>query len=375
MKHRAPRALSSAWLALTVLGAVGCQLPLSYGETERREYLLSRRAAVEPNGQVGGYTELASDRVVVVAFPRCNMVEREKVDVVSTQDRTIHEPILTAGISLVGVLQISGGVAIIASSFSRSEDDVSQEEFEDGRRAGAIVGSILINMGVAVLSLPMAQLIRAGFDDEQSSVQEVEGPMIARDVRCPDRSGLRRLHVHAENELGVRHDLGPLDLNGRMVVSELPVDLLDPADPTIDIFAGGVRLGEVDVSPLVARHEKARLAEAHARFDELPVARCVDELDREACREIRSFVGEYDDLELAERARVWLDEAAPGLRALQSGTRGAVSARRTGSAIDAAQNAGREAGRAACLTVCDKRCAADEECSARCAVVACEALF
>lgn len=246
------------WLLGALALLSGCA-EIQYGEPKTVDTTLLRRehAVVRSSSRfTAGYEQIQNEIQISLTW-NCDLVEQRHVR--NTVHRKKENRMLLPELVLLGAGMIPAGIGagVLADSPNVYDNNRNARLYNPSGQAGAIAGGIaLVAWGVAMMSVPLVDVVRGFGVDESFTEADEQGDVIQPNVPClgPSMpvSGMTILG-RTQNDtfvLGTTGGGGSLRVDLAQVV---PARIFNGQfqPNTIDIVANGRKLGEANVRGLL----------------------------------------------------------------------------------------------------------------------------
>lgn len=256
-----------------------------------------------------GHVEQEATIVRVSVGRACDIVQQQTVDRTTVTKHVNEAKWLDGTLGVLAFGAIGSGAWIIADSANVYDSDKSSRTYNaTGQNKALAYGVLTTGAGVALLAIPLANMIRAHRTTEQTQRVEVLGEIKKRDVICsgtPFANRSLRLRLDGEE-----FDLGTTDGDGTLSVN---LDEIVPGTTSGDSLRGSASvllheqvIGKVDLSPLYAPREAAAWLGVNSVACERP-------LITESCASVSAYLRQFPQGEHAATASAIRERAEPEL--------------------------------------------------------------
>lgn len=297
---------------LAVAFSTGCaSIGVLPGQVNDRPLRSVEEEKVQPDGAHVGLTQAGTELSMVVSHS-CELFESPVVERTTRTESTNNSAALDWALFGTGVAAAGLGMYTTFDSSGVYGTSTNSRTYNPiGPTGAAVIGIGSIALGVALLVIPVVDVVRANRETVERAEVTTQGKVIRRDFAC---TLAPFNHAAVSGRLGDKaFALGTANADGK-----LDVDLdsaIDPqwAVPTpparLRIVAEGIAAGEADLAPLFQVREMRA-------WEQSSPDRCLAPKTADGCDLVKLFIARYPAGPHAADARRVLDDSSPQIHRL-----------------------------------------------------------
>jgi hypothetical protein len=371
--------LSCGALGLAIV-SLGCAEIAHGPRTLVDETVLSTRRQVHPNRTSRATVEQTGTEIRVTATQVCDLIEVKEVR--RTFETDLENKALVPEIALlsVGAVPAGLGVLFLVDSPNVYDNDRNARQFNASGKSGAVAaGVVFLTWGVAIMTVPVIDFVRAAGSEDAEETTTEEGPVLRRDIPC-EGGVVPAAHRSVSGRIpGDFFQFGQTDASGMFtvdLVAAVPSRIFESSRPptSLDVLVDNAVVGTVSLAGVDEIQSRDRRQQDAAAWAKVDVIACRSASpDQPACDEVRAYMQQFPNGEHLEKARKLLDPTARSstvqVAASPEDIAKAEAARKKAAA---AAEAAKKAAADACRKKCEASCKKDAACSQICVEEACQ---
>jgi len=312
-------------LIIQLVGS-GCAT-IGHGEPVHHDEPLSiHQVEIPQKGKAAIDIDQEGTDVSILLRRQCVIEERRKVRRTTTRELLNASPSADLAIGGIGGVSVATGIGVVidAQTNVHPNDDTSRTYNKLGPGGATVIGVGLLVAGSGLLIVPIVDAVRASGEEESTSTVELDGTVVDPAAPCAGHP-LADTQVRGEvsRAYGPRNmggpetnaeqfDLGRTDAEGRLEVdlTRLTFDEHRELPPTMTLYVGKTKAGEVELRPLFRRWEK----KAWSSLDRIACRQPSTSTD---CNGVEDFIRRFPNSKRVARARALLQEGQPKIAAIR----------------------------------------------------------